>query len=346
VDVIRIGATLLALSEVTCDYVSRQIGCQDSFMVEPLSLEKIDEASRVIPVEFLHTPQYVDAALSAALGQETVLKIETLNPLRSFKGRGAEYFVRGLDAGRHVVCASAGNFGQAIAYAARRRDIPVTVFSARTANPVKVARMRELGAEVVLDGDDFDVAKARALEHAGARTDRLFVEDGHEPAISEGAGTIGVELAPLGLDTLLVPVGNGALITGVGTWLKANSASTRVVGVCAAGAPAMERSWRAGQAIDGDAVTTFADGIAVRVPVPAAVEWMRDTVDDMLLVDDEQIRSALRLVRDAVGLLLEPSAVVGVAAAMAQRFAGRLGTIVTGSNYPLELLAELASTRS
>ena len=316
-------------------------------MVEPLSLEKIDEASRVVPAEFLHTPQYVDAALSAALGRETVLKIETLNPLRSFKGRGAEYFMRGLDAGRHVVCASAGNFGQAIAYAACRRGIPSTVFSARTANPVKVARMRELGADVVLDGDDFDRAKARAVEHAAEQEDRLFVEDGREPAISEGAGTIGVELAPLGLDTLLVPVGNGALITGIGTWLKAHSPGTRIVGVCAAGAPAMERSWRAGRAIDGDAAATFADGIAVRVPVPAAVEWMRDTVDDMLLVDDEQIGAALRLVRDTVGLVLEPSAVVGVAAAMAQPFAGRIGTIVTGSNYPRELLAELtASTRS
>jgi len=316
-------------------------------MVEPLSLEKIDEASRVVPAEFLHTPQYVDAALSAALGRETVLKIETLNPLRSFKGRGAEYFMRGLDAGRHVVCASAGNFGQAIAYAACRRGIPSTVFSARTANPVKVARMRELGADVVLDGDDFDRAKARAVEHAAEQEDRLFVEDGREPAISEGAGTIGVELAPLGLDTLLVPVGNGALITGIGTWLKAHSPGTRIVGVCAAGAPAMERSWRAGRAIDGDAAATFADGIAVRVPVPAAVEWMRGTVDDMLLVDDEQIGAALRLVRDTVGLVLEPSAVVGVAAAMAQPFAGRIGTIVTGSNYPPELLAELtASTRS
>ncbi|HEY3714021.1 MAG TPA: pyridoxal-phosphate dependent enzyme [Jatrophihabitantaceae bacterium] len=310
-------------------------------MTTPLSLANIEDAAHVIAPEFLCTPQYVDPALSGALGRDLVVKVETLNPLRSFKGRGAEYFVRGLDVGRHVVCASAGNFGQAIAYAARRRDIPITVFSARNANPVKVARMREFGAEVVLDGEDFDVAKSRAIEHAAARSDRIFVEDGRDPAISEGAGTIGVELAPLGLDVLLVPVGNGGLINGVGRWLKAHSPSTRIVGVCAAGAPAMERSWRAGRVIVSDSIATIADGIAGRVPVPVALEWMRDTVDDMVAVDDDQILAALRLVRDTVGQLLEPSAVVGVAAAMQHDYAGRLATIVTGSNYSPDLLAQL-----
>jgi len=310
-------------------------------MTTPLSLANIEDADRVIPREFLRTPQYVDPALSRALGRDLVVKVETLNPLRSFKGRGAEYFVRGLDSGRHVVCASAGNFGQAIAYAARRRDIPVTVFSAQNANPVKVARMREFGAEVVLDGEDFDVAKSRAIEHAAGRSDRIFVEDGRDAAISEGAGTIGVELAPLGLDVLLVPVGNGGLINGVGRWLKAHSPSTRIVGVCAAGAPAMERSWRAGRVIVSDGIATIADGIAGRVPVPAALEWMRDTVDDMVAVDDDQILAALRLVRDTVGLLLEPSAVVGVAAAIEHDYDGRLATIVTGSNYAPDLLAQL-----
>jgi threonine dehydratase len=311
-------------------------------MVEPLSLGNIEAAARLIGPEFVRTPQYVDATLSGAVGHDLLLKIETFNAVRSFKGRGADYFMRGLDPRRHVVCASAGNFGQAIAYAARRRDIGVTVFAARNANPVKVARMRQLGAEVLLAGDDFDAAKSRAVEHAAADTGRLFVEDGREAAISEGAGTIGVELAALGLDTLLVPVGNGALITGVGTWLKAHSPGTRIVGVCAAGAPAMERSWRSGRPIETDAVATMADGIAVRVPVPAAVEWMRDTVDDMLLVDDEQILAALRLVRDTVGLMLEPAAVVGIAAAMGNEFSGRLATILTGSNYPPELAAQLS----
>jgi threonine dehydratase len=311
-------------------------------MVEPLSLGNIEAAARLIGPEFVRTPQYVDATLSGAVGHDLLLKIETFNPVRSFKGRGADYLMCGLDPRRHFVCASAGNFGQALAYAARRRDIGVTVFAARTAKPVKVARMRQLGAEVLLAGDDFDAAKSRAVEHAAADTGRLFVEDGREAAISEGAGTIGVELAALGLDTLLVPVGNGALITGVGTWLKAHSPGTRIVGVCAAGAPAMERSWRSGRPIETDAVATMADGIAVRVPVPAAVEWMRDTVDDMLLVDDEQILAALRLVRDTVGLMLEPAAVVGIAAAMGNEFSGRLATILTGSNYPPELAAQLS----
>ncbi|MGW0494361.1 pyridoxal-phosphate dependent enzyme [Streptomyces sp. NPDC003007] len=117
------------------------------------------------------------------------------------------------------------------------------------------------------------------------------MEDGDEPLIAEGAGTIAVELAPLGLDALLVPVGNGALISGIGCWTKARSPRTRIIGVCAAGAPAMATSWRTGVSEATGPVSTMADGIAVRVPMPAAVGWIREVVDDVLLVDEEDIRA-------------------------------------------------------
>jgi threonine dehydratase len=315
-------------------------------MVKPLQVRNIEEAARLIDPVFRNTPYVEDAALARRVGRDLGLKLETCNPIRSFKGRGADYFMREVTGGQRVICASAGNFGQAIAYAGRARGIAVTVYCARGANPVKLARMRELGAEVVLAGDDFDAAKDAARAYAADGPDRLFVEDGHEPRISEGAGTIAVELAPHLPGTLLVPLGNGALIGGVGCWTRARAPHTRVVGVCAAGAPSMAESWRRGAPVTTPEARTIADGVAVRVPVPSAVDRMRDLVDDVVLVHDDQIRAALRVVRDTVGLILEPSGALGVAAALHHRFESRTGdrtlaTIVTGSNFSSELLAEL-----
>ncbi|WP_254645072.1 threonine/serine dehydratase [Streptomyces sp. BV286] len=308
-----------------------------------LSPDGIEEATRLIDPAFLRTPQFRDSALSRALGRDIVVKVETLNPLRSFKGRGADLYMRWLTAENHVVCASAGNFGQAVAYAGRARSVPVTVFTAHDANPNKVTRIRELGAEVIQSGEDFDAAKEAARTYARTRRQCIFVEDGDEPLIAEGAGTIAVELAPLSLDTLLVPVGNGALISGIGCWTKARSPRTRVIGVCAAGAPAMATSWLTGEPEATGPVSTMADGIAVRVPVPTAVAWMREVVDDVLLVEEEDICLALRMVRDTLGLILEPSGAVGIAAALRHDLGtASLGTILTGSNFSDSLLEELA----
>jgi threonine dehydratase len=308
-----------------------------------LSLEHIQRAAELIDPAFRQTPQFADASLSQRAGTEIVVKVETLNPIRSFKGRGADYLMQGLQPGREIICASAGNFGQAMAYAGRARGVPVRVFAATTANQGKLARMRQLGAHVVLAGSDFDEAKDAAKAFARDRPESLFVEDGDEPRIAEGAGTIGVELAPMAVGTVLVPVGNGALICGIGTWLKAHAPATRIVGVCAAAAPSMADSWRAGRPVPSQSAQTMADGIAVRVPVPAAVEWMRDCVDDIVLVSEDQILAAVFVIRDALGLLVEPSAAVGVAAAMTGSFAGtRVGTILTGANLSADLLTQLA----
>jgi threonine dehydratase len=209
---------------------------------------------------------------------------------------------------------------------------------------VKVRRIRDLGAEVRLGGADFDAAKDAARAYAAADEGRLFVEDGHEPRISEGAGTIAAELAPLQPDVIFVPVGNGALISGIGCWMKARSPETRIVGVCAAGAPAMAESWRHGKLVTSAEVTTIADGVAVRVPVPAALTWMSELVDDMVLVDDTQLKEALRIARDTIGLILEPSGALGIAAARQHGSPGRKpATVVTGSNFSADLLAELVT---
>src|SRR5215203_6901991 len=123
-----------------------------------ITLERIEAAARVIDPVFLNTPQWVCEPLGEELGARVALKAETLNPIRSFKGRGADWLVHNLPAGVALMCASAGNFGQAMAYACRARGVTLTVYAAEQANPLKIARMRAMGAQVVLAGEDFDAA--------------------------------------------------------------------------------------------------------------------------------------------------------------------------------------------
>src|SRR5262245_61514322 len=127
--------------------------------VRRITLERIEEAARRIDPVFLDTPQYVCEPLGDELGCRLALKVETLNPIRSFKGRGADWLVQHLSPGAALICASAGNFGQAMAYACRARSVSLTVYAAESANPLKIERMRAMGARVVLAGADFDAAK-------------------------------------------------------------------------------------------------------------------------------------------------------------------------------------------
>jgi threonine dehydratase len=306
-----------------------------------VSAEGIEAAVRSIDPVFLNTPQFESEPLSHELGMRLVLKVETVNPIRCFKGRGTDLFVSRLPAdSSKLVCASAGNFGQGLAYAARKRAFHLVVFAAETASPVKVERMRSLGAEVRLFGSDFDAAKQEArrfAEEAGA----LFVEDGRDPGITEGAGTIGVELSRWSshFDVVLVPLGDGALLGGIGRWMKAHSPGTRIVGVCPSGAPAMALSLRQHKVLSTESISTIADGIAVRVPVPEAVSDLEGVVDEVLLVEDDTLIRAMQLVFQHHGLVIEPSGVAGLAAAIAYRehFRGAwVATPLTGGNLTAE----------
>lgn len=292
-------------------------------------------------------PQFVSESLSEVLGRPVVVKAESANPIGCFKGRGTWLAVEALLAAGEVgertglVAASAGNFGQGVAFAARAHRVPFAVFAALNANPAKVAAMRRLGAEVRLVGEDFDAAREAAARHAATTGWRLIV-DGADPRIAIGAGTMAVELTDgvergelPALEELYVPVGNGALIGGIGVWLKAATPATRLIGVQAEGAPAMTRSWHEGLAIETPTVDTVADGIAARVPVPEALDIMRGVVDDMLLVDDPAILDAQRELAAALPFAVEPSAAAAWAAMrIAPAGAGAIGFILTGGNLP------------
>lgn len=306
-----------------------------------LDLDAIARAARDIDPVFRSTPQFEADALGRRIGARILLKVETVNPIRSFKGRGTDFFLRTLNPlPNRLVTASAGNFGQGLAWVARERGVSLDVFAAESANPLKIDRMCALGATVRLQGRDFDDAKSHARDYA-EREGVMYVEDGREIAIAEGAGSIAVEMSAWSqpIATVLIPLGNGALLGGMGAWLRHASPSTRIIGVCATGAPAMRDSLRAGRAIETRDVVTIADGIAVRVPVPEALEYLVPVVDDVVLVSDDSLRLAMDYVFAETGLASEPAGVAGIAALIEHadlRSGGLVATPLCGSNaFPL-----------
>ncbi len=312
--------------------------------VAAVTADAIRAAHSRIPAAFRDAPQFVSETLSASFGAPIVVKVETANPIGCFKGRGTWLAVSELVAAgevgdrRGLVVASAGNFGQGVAYACRALGVAVTVFAARTANAAKLAAMRRLGAEVREVGEDFDAARDAAAAHV-AETGWHLLIDGEDPWISIGAGTLALELTDgvqrgdiPPFSQVLVPVGNGALIGGMGVWMRSEGHGVRVVGVQAAQAPAMTLSWKARRLIATERADTVADGIAARVPVPEALALMIAGVDEMRLVDEAAIIEATREMEASLTLSVEPSAGAAWAAALQQPASGATVLVLTGGN--------------
>jgi threonine dehydratase len=295
-----------------------------------LSLSRIEQAVGEIDPVFLDTPQFVSERLSSELGREVLVKVETLNPIGSFKGRGTTFLARALDPALTWVCSTAGNFGQGLAYAARERGASIHIFVGPDAPEGKVERMRALGATV-----ETHESPEEAAEEQAAGEGRLLVVDGLDPAIAEGAGTIGVELAAAGrIDTAVIQLGDGALITGVARWLKSRMPDCRVIGVCASGSPAMARSFAAGRPVSDAGTGTIAGALAITEPVPESLARVLELVDDVVLVDDDELRAAMALIADSLGVLVEPAGAAGVAALARhpEKVAdGRVAVLLTGA---------------
>ena len=291
---------------------------------------------------FLGTPLYRCEALEPGLGCTVSIKLETANPVRSFKARGAEVvasLLAGHGAGA-VVCASAGNLGQALAWSGRGRGLEVTVVASRFAAAAKLDRIRALEARVELVDGDFDMARERAA--ALARYDGIrLVEDSLDIETCEGAATIGLELTGTvpSFDAVLIALGGGALATGVGHVIKARAPGVEVICVQPAGAPAMTHSWCQRRVVTTESTDTIADGVAGRCPIPAVLDDLLLVADDAVLVSETSITAGMRMLFNHAGLVVEPSAALGVAAVLEDRdrFAGRhVATIVCGSNVDVD----------
>ncbi|MGW5352027.1 threonine ammonia-lyase [Streptomyces sp. NPDC004031] len=306
-----------------------------------LDLDRIRAARRVIDPVFLDTPLYRCDALAPVLGCTVSVKLETANPVRSFKGRGTELVASLLAAqgAAAAVCASAGNLGQALAWSGGRRGLDVTVVASRFATAAKLDRVRALGATLELVDGDHESARERAADIARRDGIRL-VEDSLDIETCEGAATIGLELAAAAapFDAVLIALGGGALATGVGHVLKALAPTTEVICVQPLGAPALTLSWRQRSVVTTDTAVTIADGVAGRYPIPAVLDDLLLVADDAVLVRESSIVAGMRLLFDHAGLVVEPSAALGVAAILEDpaRFAGRhVATIVCGSNVDM-----------
>jgi threonine dehydratase len=303
-----------------------------------LRLDRVRAAVGAIDPVFLDTPALRCAPLGEALGCSVTLKVETLNPVRSFKGRGTETvaaFAREQGASR-VICASAGNLGQALAYSGARRGLDVTVVAASTANPLKLRQIAAFGATVRLEGEDIEAARllARELAESGGA---YLVEDSLDLATCEGAATIGLELVrdDPELDVVLVALGGGALASGVGYVVHSLVGEAEVIGIQPHGAPAMALSWRRGTVVETERLDTIADGVAGRCPIPEVLDDLLVVLDDVVLVREESIKAGMRALYEHAGLVVEPSAALGLAAILEdpERFAGRrVTTILCGSN--------------
>ena len=285
---------------------------------------------------FPPTPLVKARSLSSS-GADVYLKVETGLPTGSFKPRGAIYaLTRNLQRRQieEVTASSTGNHGAATAFAARTLGVPATIFLPEGANPVKRKKIEDLGAGIVAHGSvDLAGAFKKATEYS-QKSGIYFLNDATDPDLPAGPATIGLELAEQlrDLSAVFVPMGDTALIRGVGAAIKALSPQTKVVGVQAEQAPAYVLSWRAGKTISTDTCNTCADGLATRTPEAENVTAIRTVVDDVVLVSEAQMLGAIRLLYRRENVLAEPSGAASTAAYLARPVAGRVALLVTGAN--------------
>lgn len=295
------------------------------------------------------TPTPMEPAPAAlAPGRALFLKREDVHELGAFKWRGALPVLTGYrTAGAEtVVTASTGNHGAATAWAAERLGLRAVVYAPANASRAKVALVEQLGAELRLTGADLDEAKEEAHAWASERGFPFF-EDGAEPAQYDGYGAIADEIldqAPAAPAAVVVPVGNGALLGGIGLRVCARSPDTLRVGVAAKEAPVMAESWAAGHPVPAERCATFADGLAVRVAIPLAVDVLGEVASRMVVVSEREIASALSAY-DEVGIRVEGA---GAAALAAFRRLDDVGDpvvlLVTGRNIDDDLFTRARTT--
>jgi threonine dehydratase len=284
------------------------------------------------------TPLYRYPAFDAMTGAALWVKHENHQPVGAFKVRGGVNLVSQLSADerhRGVIAASTGNHGQSVAYAADLFGVRAVICVPERANPVKVESMRALGAEVVMHGRDFDEAREHCEELAAGHGYR-YVHSGNEPDLIAGVGTCTLEIFETRPDTevIVVPVGGGSGAAGACVVAKAVRPSVEVIGVQSEAAPAAYRSWREGTLIEA-ANSTFAEGLATGTAFELPQRIMRELLDDFVLVSDDALRDATRLMISTTRNLTEPAGAAALAAVLADpgRFAGRTVTVVcSGGN--------------
>jgi threonine dehydratase len=311
------------------------------------TLADVYAARRRIAPHLQPTPLYPYGGLGELVGTEVFVKHENHLPIGAFKVRGGVNLVSQLsddERRRGVVTASTGNHGQSIAFAAGRFGVRAIVCVPEGANPVKLASMERLGAELVVHGRDFDDARehceALAQEH-GYR----YIHSGNEPHLIAGVGTATLELleAEPEIDVVVVPIGGGSGAAGACIAGKAIRPELEVIGVQSSAAPAAYRSWRAGRLVE-DRMETRAEGLATRVAFELPQRILRERLDDFVLVDEDELERAVVLMIEGTRNLVEPAGAAPLAAALRlrDRLKGKkVALILSGGNISPAQLREI-----
>ena len=305
------------------------------------------EARRWIAPYLGPTPLFAYPMLDELLGTEVFVKHENHQPVGAFKVRGGVNLVAQLgraERERGVLGASTGNHGQSIAYAARLFGVHATICAPEGANPVKVASMRGLGAEVILHGRDFDEARVYCDDLARERGGRM-IHSGNEPLLISGVGTGTLEILEQepGIQVIVVPIGGGSGAAGACIVAKAVDPSIRVIGVQSEAAPAAYRTWKERRPVEAE-MGTFAEGLATRVPFELPQQILQRLLDDFMLVSDDEIRAAQLLMIEGTRNLIEAAGASPLAAALRLReeLAGkRVALVASGGNVSPAQLRDL-----
>jgi len=313
----------------------------------PPDLTEVFAARQRIAPYLQPTPLYRYPALDEMTGAQVWVKHENHQPVGAFKVRGGVNLVSQLGADelrRGVIAASTGNHGQSVAYAADLFGVRAVICMPEQANPVKVESVRALGAEVVFYGRDFDEAREHCEQQAAEHGYR-YVHSGDEPALIAGVATYTLEIlqARPGIEVIVVPVGGGSGAAGACVVAKAVRSSIEVIGVQSEAAPAAYRSWQAGTLVQ-DTTSTFAEGLATRTAFELPQRILRELLDDFVLVSEDGLKSATRLMIEKTRNLVEPAGAAALAAVLGapQRFAGRkVAIICSGGNISPAQLAGL-----
>ena len=298
------------------------------------------------------TPLEPAPRLSRRVGSDVLLKREDLQPIFSFKIRGAYNRIARLDdaeRARGVIASSAGNHAQGVAFSARRLGLRAVIVMPRTTPEIKVEAVRALGADVVLEGDRYDEAQ-RYCQRLAAETGMAFVHPFDDPLVIAGQGTIGVELvrqSPRDLAAVFVPVGGGGLMAGIGAYLAAVAPDIRVIGVEPVDSDAMAQSLAAGRRVTLDAVGLFADGVAVQQVGAHTFPIVQAMAAEIVRVNNDEICGAIKDIFDDTRIVVEPAGALALAGLKAYLDArgihgGRFAAVVSGANMNFDRLRFVA----
>ena len=309
--------------------------------------EDVGRAAEMRGGEIRVTPLVYSSTFSSMSGSQVHLKAEFRQKTGAFKIRGAYYKIQKLsedERRRGVVAASAGNHAQGVAYASQQAGIPCTIVMPKSASPAKIAATRDYGADVLLNGSNYEESHRKATEIA-AQTGATMIHAFDDPDIIAGQGVIGLEIIEEmpNVQEVYVPVGGGGLVAGILLAIKSKRPDVRVVGVQTTAFPATERSWTGGSMISVSGGDTIADGIAVGMPGSITFPIIRDMIDDIVLVNDTEIIKTMFLLMERTKFVVEPAGAAALAYVISRRPAPgkKVVCVMGGGNVDMYLLGQI-----